>query len=168
MNFEGRDGRRRALSVVLWVGVGSLLWVAVAEAQERRGRGGPCREEIQKACPDLSPGTREFRECLEAHADDFTPECRERMKGFQGRVDRMHGACESEIETHCAETEAGQGRVVRCLRGHREELSPACQEAIQGRRGGPQRRGEPEAATADGPKEESPEEPTEGGAEEKP
>lgn len=34
--------------------------------------------------------------------------------------------CTEEIRTYCADVMAGQGRIVRCLKEHGSQLSPAC------------------------------------------
>ena len=38
--------------------------------------------------------------------------------------------CRSELETHCAGVEVGDGRVAQCLKDHAAELSPGCDQAL--------------------------------------
>lgn len=38
--------------------------------------------------------------------------------------------CRQELETYCADVDVGQGRVLRCLFGHKSALTPGCQGAL--------------------------------------
>ena len=39
------------------------------------------------------------------------------------------GACKEDLKKFCASVQPGGGRLVRCLKEHEKDLSPACQEA---------------------------------------
>ena len=44
-----------------------------------------------------------------------------------------HGAteCKSDIEKHCAAVEAGEGRIVECLRKQGSKLSKRCRQGMK-------------------------------------
>ena len=46
----------------------------------------------------------------------------------------MRQACAGDIKSFCADVEAGRGGIMRCLRGHAAQLSPACASAGQAMR----------------------------------
>lgn len=40
------------------------------------------------------------------------------------------GPCKADIEKFCKDVQPGQGRIVRCMRQHENEVSPACRNHI--------------------------------------
>ncbi|MFN8643404.1 MAG: cysteine rich repeat-containing protein [Candidatus Binatia bacterium] len=44
-------------------------------------------------------------------------------------------ACEADLGKLCHGVERGGGRLVQCLQGHRDQLSPTCKTAFDGRPG---------------------------------
>jgi hypothetical protein len=40
------------------------------------------------------------------------------------------GACKADEEKFCKDVKQGQGRIVRCMKAHENELSQACKEQI--------------------------------------
>lgn len=38
--------------------------------------------------------------------------------------------CKPDIEKFCANVPQGEGRIAQCLRGHQQQLSPACQHGM--------------------------------------
>jgi len=107
----------------------ALLLTGGAAHAQAQGRG-PCPQEVRKLCPDLRPGTAEFRECFEQHKGDLSPECQERLAQGQERFAKMQAACETEIQTHCSEGVDGGGRLLQCLRQHSAELSDGCKQSM--------------------------------------
>jgi hypothetical protein len=41
-----------------------------------------------------------------------------------------HEACKPDVEKFCSDVKAGGGRIISCMRQHKEELSQACKDAI--------------------------------------
>ena len=41
------------------------------------------------------------------------------------------GPCAADYQKFCAGVQPGEGRIARCMAGHKAELSPACQSAIK-------------------------------------
>jgi hypothetical protein len=121
---RGVAGRRPLALVALAAAL--LLPAAAAQAQLR----GPCGQEIGKLCPELRPGTAEFRACFEEHKHELSPMCRERLAQGRERLDQMRNACASDIEAHCGDIQRGGGKLMRCLNEHVEELSDGCRESL--------------------------------------
>lgn len=40
------------------------------------------------------------------------------------------GACKADAEKFCKDVKPGKGRIVRCMKAHENELSPACKDQI--------------------------------------
>jgi hypothetical protein len=58
-----------------------------------------------------------------AHAK-ATPEMKEARKA-------MRQACMEDAHTLCADTQAGGGKLMQCLRAHKEQVSAPCKSAFQ-------------------------------------
>jgi Cysteine rich repeat len=48
----------------------------------------------------------------------------------QAQETHRTGACRADYEKFCKDVKAGQGRIVRCMKAHENELSPACRDQI--------------------------------------
>lgn len=114
-----------ALHVVL-AGLMLLGLPVYADEHER----GACRADAQKFCKDVRPGGGAIARCLKRHEAELSSECRERMAEGRKRVGEFADACKADAETLCKQVQPGGGRVLRCLAGHRDQLSPACAEKI--------------------------------------
>jgi hypothetical protein len=40
-------------------------------------------------------------------------------------------ACKIDVEAYCADVERGEGRVLNCLKEHRDRVSDACKSAVR-------------------------------------
>jgi hypothetical protein len=91
----------------------------------------PCMEEIEKYCRDVKPGAGRLLECLGGHEKDLTPVCRNKVGEARARLEEAKRLCEPDILKFCAGVEAGQGRLLKCLKGQQDKLAPACREKVQ-------------------------------------
>jgi hypothetical protein len=41
-------------------------------------------------------------------------------------------ACKMDVETYCATVERGEGRILNCLKEHRDNVSEGCKTAVRG------------------------------------
>jgi class 3 adenylate cyclase len=85
----------------------------------------------------IPTGTRYLLACLYAHGDKLSGQCEYALYDAAARLERAISAityvaseCRTELETHCAEVEVGEGRVAQCLKDHASELSPGCNQAL--------------------------------------
>jgi hypothetical protein len=47
-----------------------------------------------------------------------------------GKGGGAHEACKPDVEKFCSDVKAGGGRIISCMRQHKDELSQACKDAI--------------------------------------
>jgi hypothetical protein len=43
----------------------------------------------------------------------------------------VHAACAADIQKLCADVQPGGGRIIACLRQHRDEVSDGCKQAMK-------------------------------------
>ncbi len=93
------------------------------------GGPGACREDLQKFCMGTQP-SRSRRECLQQHASDLSPGCRERLSRARAKAATWSVACHDDVQKLCGKTDRIGGNVARCLRQHQDSLSPACRDQL--------------------------------------
>jgi hypothetical protein len=96
-----------------------------------------CNSELTQYCAEVTPGEGRLLGCLYAYQDKLSGQCELALYDAAARLERAIGAityvaseCRSELETHCADVEVGEGRVAQCLKDHAAELSPGCDQAL--------------------------------------
>ena len=120
--------KKRNLALAL-APVAVALCIATAQAHSDKGEH-PCREDVQKLCPDLQPGGGHYLDCLQQHAADLSPACQERVQKKQAAWDRLRQICQPEVQRLCGDIQPGTGAIISCLREHRDEVSQDCKDQI--------------------------------------
>jgi len=118
-----------ALSRSLFAVFFSLLLVALSfgsgKAQEDA-----CTSDVEKLCKGVEPGGGRVLACLKEHKSELSPECSGYIAGkveeLKGKVDAWKQACGKYAEQFCKDVSPGQGRVLDCLKQHKDELSQEC------------------------------------------
>ncbi len=108
--------------VPIGVLVGSLVCATVASADP------PCMKDIQTLCPNVPANGWLIQDCLRAHEGDLSKGCRAHVDDLKETAADLADSCVWDIERLCGEELPGGGRVVACLKEHRERLSPTCKE----------------------------------------
>ena len=114
-------------SVLLCLSAGDRTYAAEQEL--------PCAEEIAKFCRDVKPGGGRILSCLNEHEKELTVTCREKLEASKKRLMEAQQACTGDMEKFCKDVQPGGGRILKCLREHAQELSPACSHAIDKSKG---------------------------------
>ena len=132
--------------ITLTATLAAALAVTVGAA-DAHGRSGPCRQDLQTLCPNVTPGPGGFRgclatlcpqvtpgpgafgTCLQQHQDQLSPECKAHLSQMQAKIAAWHEACGNDVQTLCGDVSGRRG-VFKCLHQHKDELSQACQDLL--------------------------------------
>lgn len=98
---------------------------------------GGCAAETEQYCSQVTLGEGRLLACYYAHEDKLSSECVntlytafDTLSAEVNALTHVAEQCSGDIETFCADTEMGEGRVAQCLGYHSEELSESCSTAI--------------------------------------
>lgn len=108
--------------VALMLGLGSY-----AKAQ---GGEGPCAKDRETLCAGIEPGDGKLFKCMKDNADKLSAECKAHQEKMKEHRKGMKEACADDVEKFCGETKPGKGRIMKCMKKHKEELSAACKEEM--------------------------------------
>jgi hypothetical protein len=97
-----------------------------------------CGDEIKNFCSTVTPGEGREVLCIEAHEDKLSPKClfamHEAAKTLKLSTDTMKEAttaCGGDVAKFCAQTPAGQGRLLQCLMTNKASVSQPCAADLQ-------------------------------------
>jgi len=121
----------KRLLVVVLVCFVMLVFVSGAFAQEAKPKAAkPCAGDVAKFCGDVKPGEGRIAKCLKENKTQLSPECTAHIAKVKEALKEVHKACEDDLTMFCAGVQPGEGRVLKCLKEHKAELSSKCQEGI--------------------------------------
>ena len=97
-----------------------------------------CKAELESYCKQVTPGEGRLLACLYAFQDKLSGRCDYALYDAAVRLEHAvaalsYGAaeCKGDIEKHCAKVEAGEGRILDCLKKQGDKLSKRCNQAIK-------------------------------------
>lgn len=132
--------RFQASHISLLIFVSLFLVTGIASAQEDIVEQAvqACEPEIESFCSQVTPGDGRLLACFVAHEDKLSGQCSwalyeamDALETFMDAVTYLADSCWDDIVEHCSEVQMGEGRVALCLLDHKDEVTPACQEAMQ-------------------------------------
>jgi hypothetical protein len=96
-----------------------------------------CQTEIATYCKDVTPGEGRVLACLYAHQDKLSGKCEYALYDASARLERAVAAltylaneCAADLAEHCANVQAGEGRLLECLKANEAKLSSRCKGAF--------------------------------------
>ncbi len=116
--------------IVLALIVAAGLSTAVERTAFAQREAGPCRGDVEKFCKDVKPGGGRIAMCLKEHQTDLSPACKEKIAEVKEEVKEVHQACQGDVQQFCKDVKPGGGRIARCLKEHKDELSAGCKGKI--------------------------------------
>jgi hypothetical protein len=88
----------------------------------------PCMDELEKFCKEVRPGEGRIIKCLQEHDRELSSVCRDKVRSVMKKLEEAKQACAPDIGKFCADVVPGEGRLIKCMSPHFEELTPACRE----------------------------------------
>ena len=129
---------QKAMVTVFVLALAAVMGTTTASAQsvrEQVERG--CKQEIQGFCSNVTPGQGRVLACLYAHSDKLSGQCEFALYDASVRLERAVSAltyvakeCDDDIDKMCANVEAGEGRVINCLKSNADAISRTCKRAM--------------------------------------
>ena len=127
-----RQNKLIATTIVL--ALGGILVAPISSAQERvQGVLEACQGDISKFCEGVTPGNGHIIACMYAYEDQISEDCSVAIVDFGDAIDNLFysarqalAICAPDIETHCADTQIGGGRILSCLNEVASELTDEC------------------------------------------
>ena len=95
----------------------------------------PCAEEIAKHCKEVKPGGGRILGCLDEHQKELSDSCRKKLEESKKKLMEAQQACTGDMEKFCKDVQPGEGRILKCLREHSQELSIVCSQVIDKTKG---------------------------------
>jgi len=97
-----------------------------------------CKKELDTYCKTVTPGEGRILACLYAHEDKLSGRCVYALYDAASQLERtvmalryLANECKSDITTLCADTEPGEGRILKCLDKNQAEVSSRCKQAAK-------------------------------------
>ena len=97
-----------------------------------------CEKELASFCKDVTPGGGRILACLYAHADKVSGRCEYAVYDAAAQLERAVGAltyvaneCDEDMDKLCAKVEAGEGRILTCLKKNEDKVTKRCNQAMK-------------------------------------
>jgi hypothetical protein len=104
-----------------------LAFSSLAHAQQE----GPCAADAAKLCPGIAAGDGRIAKCLHENKDKVSAECKATKEKMKAAFKEVKEACHDDVEKFCGSVQAGKGRIIKCMKEHKEEVSEGCRAEIE-------------------------------------
>jgi hypothetical protein len=109
-----------------------------ADGNPARELAGNCKVELDTYCKDVTPGRGRILACLNAFSDKLSDTCKAsvleataQMKALAASISFVKDECAADLQQFCKDVSPGEGRVMKCLDTHGNELSQRCRSALK-------------------------------------
>ncbi len=92
---------------------------------------GPCAKDMETLCAEVHGGHGAIVKCLKQNKEKLTSECSTHMSEVKEVMKEVHQACHADMEKFCKDVEKGGGRIIKCMKSHKAELSSACSQELE-------------------------------------
>lgn len=104
----------------------------IANADHKEGHhGGPCEKDAQTYCASVTGGHGEKVKCLKENEAKLSPECKAHITEMKEAMKEISEACHADMENFCHDVKKGGGRVMKCMKEHKDQLSAGCKAEIE-------------------------------------
>lgn len=97
-----------------------------------------CEKELAKYCEGVTPGEGRVLACLYSRGDKLSGRCEYALYDAAAQLERAVSAltyvaneCGDDIDNLCAKVEAGEGRILTCLKTNEDKATKRCKQAMK-------------------------------------
>ena len=112
----------------------TLVFSSMAFAQDATptpaGKG-PCAADVAQFCSGIEHGDGRLMKCLHANKDKVSAECKASHEKMKEAFKEVKEACHDDVEKFCGTVKGGKGRIMKCMKEHKEELSAGCKAEVE-------------------------------------
>lgn len=97
-----------------------------------------CSKEINSYCKDVTLGEGRLLACLYAHNDKLSGRCEYALYDAAAQLERaiasltyIANECDNDLEKYCSSIKPGEGRLLKCIETHENEISERCTQALK-------------------------------------
>ncbi|MGZ3775030.1 MAG: cysteine rich repeat-containing protein [Pseudobdellovibrionaceae bacterium] len=108
-----------------------LCFGSLSQANDEKHHEGPCAKDREALCGKVEPGEGRVMKCMEENKGKVSPQCKEHMEEMGKNAHGAMKACHEDMEKFCGKVEHGEGRVMKCMKEHKDSLSSSCKEHME-------------------------------------
>ena len=123
----------RTSTLITLIAPFTMALIATPVLAHGGGGKGACRQDIQRLCPDITPGPGSWKavhDCLEQNAANLSPACQQQRSRMQAKMDQVLQTCQTDIQSLCSDASSDPRATFKCLFQHRHDLLQACRDAL--------------------------------------
>jgi len=89
-----------------------------------------CRADFQKYCSYVPRNRVSIAQCIQRHEANLSDSCQQALRVVRARFRQFVQSCRTDVQEVCATVPSGKGRIIKCLRVNRENLSEPCAKTL--------------------------------------
>lgn len=115
--------------------VSSSLSIA-HEHGEGKGHGnsheaGPCKMDRETLCKGVEQGHGEIEKCFKENESKLSESCKANLSEKKEAMKDVKEACHADAEKFCGDMGKGHGKMMKCMKKNKENLSEACKTELK-------------------------------------
>ena len=89
-----------------------------------------CETDQQSFCKGVEQGKGRVLKCLAENKNKLSTPCKDQLAKVKSKMQDLKKVCEADAKKFCDGAPKGRGALMKCMKSHKEELSPACQQGM--------------------------------------
>ena len=91
---------------------------------------GPCAKDMQSLCSSAGTDRSAIHKCMMENEDKLSPECKAHHSKMKEMMKEVREVCHEDVEKFCGDVQPGKGRIMKCLKDHKDDLSQGCKDEM--------------------------------------